>query len=299
MIIVGVKNGLGNQMFQFAFGKVLEWKYGINVYYDIMNDAFVSGFRTDMDVFEIGDYSTVDKELVEVFKPFSIAKYRIERKYLSYTYYKLRRIVHPSKLVLESLPSKYCELFEKFNFQKDYYFMGHWMNMRYFDGYENRIKALFQLKDKDFYQTGEAREMLDSDYDTVSVHIRRGDYLSSEFMEKIEMDYYNKALEVIRTKVPNPFLYIFTNDPDWVRDEFNYQIPYVLVSGNKGSDSYKDMMLMSLCKHNIIANSSFSWWGAFLNKNKDAIIISPAKWYSAIEKNTHVHNMIPEKWTRL
>ncbi|OJX90616.1 MAG: hypothetical protein BGP01_04340 [Paludibacter sp. 47-17] len=299
MIIVGIKNGLGNQMFQYAFGKVLEWKYNIPVEFDIMNDDFVSGLQTDMEVFETGDYRVADKSSTKVFMPFSVARYRLEKKYTAYIYYKLRRIVHPAKLITERFPSQYCIHFEHLDTSRRYYFMGHWMNLRYFSGFEERIRALFELKDKSFYQSDIAQEIVGSLQTPVSLHIRRGDYLGSNFIGAAEAAYYQRAIALIREKVESPVLYVFTNDLDWVEQEFKPGLPYKIVNGNSGADSYKDMVLMSLCKHNIIANSSFSWWGAWLNKNSSPLVICPLHWYTKDSMNRYVSEMIPFSWIRI
>ncbi len=297
MIIVGIKNGLGNQMFQYAFGKILEWKYNTLIYYDIMNDAFVSNNQTDMEIFDIGKYEVIDKKEIEKFKPFAIKKYWNEKQYFHYVYYKIRRYVSPNKLVLEPLPSCYVKYFESLNIHKDYYFMGHWMNVEYFKGYEKNIKELFELKDKSFYHSPIATEITTSKYTPISMHIRRGDYLSVGFMDNKGLDYYVKALDKIKDKVNNPFLYVFTDDPVWAKSELKIlDAPFKVVEGNSGENSYKDMVLMSMCKHNIIANSSFSWWGAWLNKNDDKIVIAPKKWYSSEIQNTFINNMIPNDW---
>jgi len=299
MIIIAIKNGLGNQMFQYAFGKVLEWKYSFDVAFDIMPDDFVSCKKTDMEIFTIGEYIIVEKKQTLAFQPFSIAKYRHEKKYLSYIYYKLRRMFHPDKLVTEKLPCQMVAEFENLSPARQYYFMGHWMNLKYFSGFEDRIKALFLLKDPVFYQSDMALEIINSTSAPVSLHIRRGDYLTSGFIQAAEMSYYEKAIHLIAEQVHNPMLYIFTNDPEWVTKEFKPELPYKIVQGNNGADSYKDLVLMSLCKHNITANSSFSWWGAWLNNNPKPLIVCPKQWYAEETLNTYVSEMIPQHWVRL
>jgi len=296
MVVVCLKNGLGNQMFQYAFGKVLEWKYNVPVEFDIMNDDFVSDMPTDMVVFSIGDYKIADNNQIKVFKPFSVARYKQEKKYLAYIYYKLRRKLHPAKLVTEKSPCQYVDDFEQLNVTRKTYFMGHWMNLRYFLGFEDRIRALFELKDNSFYESDIAQEIIGSLETPVSLHIRRGDYLSSGFIATTEMSYYQKAIALIKEQVESPVLYVFTNDPGWVEHEFKPELPYKIVSGNTGADSYKDMLLMSLCKHNIIANSSFSWWGAWLNKNASALVVAPQQWYPTERMNRYVSEMIPSNW---
>lgn len=299
MVIINIKNGLGNQMFQYAFGKVLEWKYKMPVYFDFMREDISTPLKTDLFVFNIGHVREIEPKLVEPFKPFSISQFKHQRKYFSYMYYKLRRIFNPKKLIMESYPSIYVDCFDKLNKRKDYYFLGHWMNASYYEEYRSEIVSLFNPVDNSFYNLPIVKEITHSDYDSVSLHIRRGDYLTCGFMEPADLEYYHHAINLIKERVKNPFFYIFTDDPEWVRTSFDLLAPYTLVTGNNGTDSYKDILLMSLCKHNIIANSSFSWWGAWLNENASKIILAPKKWYASKDSDKYVHNMIPKGWITL
>ncbi len=115
---------------------------------------------------------------------------------------------------------------------------------------------------------------------SVSIHIRLGDYIHNQYPLLIYSNYYEHAIKYIQQHVPNPVFYVFTNDAKLVKRIFKPQIPYTLVTGNTGKESFRDMQLMSLCKHNIIANSTFSWWGALLNTNENKIVIYPDTWLS-------------------
>ena len=115
---------------------------------------------------------------------------------------------------------------------------------------------------------------------SVSIHIRLGDYVAQKYPLLIYSNYYENAINYILKHVTNPVFYVFTNDPQFVQQKFKPNVPYTLVTGNNGSKSFRDMQLMSLCKHNIIANSSFSWWGALLNTNENKIVIYPDTWLS-------------------
>lgn len=299
MFIVNIKNGLGNQMFQYAYGRVLEWKYGVSVWYHFFGESEEHPRKTELDVFSINEINEPKNDIVESFKPFSVRRYRDERKYAKYLFYKLRRILQKNRLVTEPYPSQYLSCFENLDINKNYFFLGFWQNSKYFKGYEVEIKKLFILKDKGFYDTDIASEISNSTFDTVSVHIRRGDYLTSGFIEPTGICYYKKAIEQILVKLKKPYFYIFTDDPQWVQDEFKFNIPFTLITGNIGSDSYKDIILMSLCKHNIMANSSFSWWGAWLNENPNKIVIAPKKWYASAQRDKYATEITPKEWIRL
>lgn len=300
MIIVNVKNGLGNQMFQYAFGKVLEYKYGENVWFDLMRDEEDDmPLVSDLDVFQIEPILEISQKKVEPFKPFSVAYYRINRKYLSYIYFKIRRMVQPNRLITERVPGEYSKYFENLNPDKKYYFLGFWQNALYYSGFEDKIRGLFHPKDNSVFQSSIAKEISNSSFETVSLHIRRGDYLTAGFIEPASEQFIYDAIKLIKSKLKNPFFYVFTDDPQWVKDNIILDAPNKLIEGNEGRNSYKDIMLMSLCKHNIIANSSFSWWGGWLNKNAGKIVIAPAKWYATAERDKYSAYMTPKEWIRL
>ncbi|MDD4992422.1 MAG: alpha-1,2-fucosyltransferase [Paludibacter sp.] len=300
MVIVNVKNGLGNQMFQYAFSKVLEWKYQIPVMLDLMRDENDdTPLVNDLDVFEIERIQEVNQQLTKPFKPFSVAYYRNNKKYIQYVYYKLRRLLQPNRLITERYPSQPTKYFDKLKPNKKYYFLGFWQNASYYLGYEEKIKLLFQPKDATVLQSDIAIEISLSTYDTVSLHIRRGDYQTSGFIEPASATYIYAAIDLMKSKLRNPFFFIFTDDPQWVKSELKLQMPHKLVEGNENEKSYIDILLMSHCKHNIIANSSFSWWGAWLNNNPTKIVIAPKKWYASVERDKYSACITPNEWIRL
>ena len=131
----------------------------------------------------------------------------------------------------------------------------------------------------------------------MSVHIRRGDYLQDENLGGVcNNSYYLESVKILQTKLKNPFFYFFSDDPDWVKKTFNLDRMKV-IDWNTGINSYLDMFLMTKCKHNVIANSSFSWWGAYLNNYKNKIVIAPKVWFN---DNLHKDNdIVPKKWLKI
>lgn len=173
---------------------------------------------------------------------------------------------------------------ETFDVNREMYFWGYWP----FGDYLYKIIDLI-LDEFEFPQFDEAKNVELSkgiqETNSVSVHIRRGDYSDySEVFASVSMSYYKKAIKLIREKVDSPIFYIFSDDIDWCRTEFEKigltDPETVYVSGNNGNKSYRDMQLMTLCKNNIIANSGFSSWAAFLNKNSNKIVIEPEKYFT-------------------
>ena len=132
----------------------------------------------------------------------------------------------------------------------------------------------------------------------VSLHVRRGDYLLAKNMSVLGvcgLDYYKKAIEYVAKNVKNPYFFLFSDDIPWVEENLKINYPYEIVDINNGKNSFYDLWLMKNCKHNIIANSSFSWWGAWLNENPNKIVVAPKKWMNTIKKV----EVCPKDWIRI
>jgi len=135
---------------------------------------------------------------------------------------------------------------------------------------------------------------------SVSLHIRRGDKTNSKLHINLDLSYYLEAIKIISDKVPNLFLFIFSDDLKWVNENLvNLPFRLEIIDWNRGSESYLDMHLMSLCKHNIIASSTFSWWAAYLNSNPNKIVIAPRHFFTS--KNIQKENVgfIPNSWIQI
>ena len=139
-----------------------------------------------------------------------------------------------------------------------------------------------------------------ADSNSVSIHIRRGDYVADPTMYTshgtCDIDYYNRCVESLTEKVKDTSFFVFSDDPQWSRDSLKLQYPAIFVDHNDMEHGYEDMRLMSQCKHNIIANSSFSWWGAWLNNNENKIVLAPEKWFA--KKTYIINDMIPVQWVK-
>jgi hypothetical protein len=135
----------------------------------------------------------------------------------------------------------------------------------------------------------------------VSIHVRRGDYVSdagtNRFHGTCSVDYYHDAVDRISGFAPASHFFVFSDGIDWAKENLRLRQPVTYVDFNDGEKNYEDLRLMSLCKHHIIANSSFSWWGAWLNPNPDKIVIAPKKWFNDPSINTD--DLIPNSWLRL
>jgi hypothetical protein len=140
------------------------------------------------------------------------------------------------------------------------------------------------------------------DCNSVSLHIRRGDYISiqknaSKFIA-LDIQYYENAIKKISSLISNPIFFVFSDDVDWVKQNLKSEFETHYISNNNTkTTSYIDMQLMSMCQHNIIANSTFSWWAAWLNSNTNKIVISPSKWFQHFDVN--MDDILPDTWLRI
>ena len=163
---------------------------------------------------------------------------------------------------------------------------GFWQNIRYFQDIESEVLQAFSFHHIDKYNRQLAHDMSTSD--SVSIHIRRGDYLKYPEYAVCTPKYYQCAIASIQQRIATPKFNSFSDDWEWSERFMSQQgVVYKVIAHNRGADSYKDMFLMTQCRHNILANSSFSWWGAWLGEQQGRIVICPATWNLKSEKIIH------------
>lgn len=274
MKIVNIAGGLGNQMFQYAFALGLKEKFnGEEIKIDI---STFDGLKIERQ-YELGAVFNVQL-------PIATSK-------------DLRKVTHYSrnsklrKLMRRIFGRKRTEYKEPrlFTFWKDVYaingncyYEGSWQNEAYFKDYKSIIKKAFCFKNE---LDDKNRKILNAIRHTnsVSIHVRRGDYLNIPFYQNIcDEPYYRRAISYIKENVEKPHFYIFSTDTEWCKANIVPilgESPFTVIDWNTGLDSYKDMQLMSCCHHNIIAHSSFSWWAAWLNTNESKIVVAPKEWF--------------------
>jgi hypothetical protein len=180
------------------------------------------------------------------------------------------------------------------------YYEGYWQSEKYFKENAAIIRSELKLRQP----LAECRRALEQEIlssNAVSLHVRRGDYVERPEIQAIhgncEIEWYEKALNLLKERVENLKLFIFTDDIEWVRSNMTFDVGTVYVPKYDDGNDHEDLILMSKCKHHIIANSSFSWWGAWLNGSTSKLVIAPDRWFKSAEKCTI--DLIPESWIRL
>lgn len=318
MIIVRLVGGLGNQMFQYAMGRSLalrkntelkldkSWlgkKFSTGTYREYMLDVrnIQENFATAEELKRVknGDNGIAARFLLWILgKEFPVFKIKQIKNYLVARLLGKETPFYAQPVVNERFYYVFDPDILKVN--KDVYLQGYWNNEKYFKDIKDTIRKEFEVKTP---PTKENQAMLEKikDCNAVSIHIRRSDYVTDPVTKKLHntfnMDYYQKAVKIIASRVGDPHFFAFSDDIAWVKKNLKIKYPITYVDYNDIPHGYEDMRLMSSCKHNIIANSSFSWWGAWLNPNPDKIVIAPLKWLN--DPNIDTSDVTPKSWIRI
>lgn len=288
MIIVKLKGGLGNQMFQYAAGLAVAFAHRQELKLDITgyDDPHYVNANTPrqyrMFPFDLSARIATTEEIKKYKYPFGI-------------FSKAMRFLN-----FRILKKHYVDYDPNFLKKNHNYIEGYFQSERNFLDVKDKVTKEFTLK-KEF----ESKVFLAEKYKidktkSVSVHIRRGDYVSDSQINATHgvcsKEYYEKSISLMQSKIKTPIFYFFSDDIEWVKKEFGDHADFEYLS-SPNLQEYEELVLMSSCAHNIIANSSFSWWGAYLNKNPNKIIVAPKKW---VNKKPDQHpNITPEGWTKI
>lgn len=274
--ITVIKGGLGNQMFCYAFYLVqrVEKPFSLSL----------------IDIEE-----TVNKHFgLEIFNIFHC------KGLWRYKAFCLLHKLHPYFWKKYNIITQKNSLYYDENYlnksDSNVYYNGYWQSEKYFSNISKTIRNNFRFKESLLNTSTKEIVKILQKQNSVSIHVRRGDYLNESGWDTCNIDYYNRAIEYIKKKVANCEFYIFSDDIKWCKDQFNGQ-EYSFIDWNKDKDSWQDMYLMSQCKHNIIANSTFSWWGAWLNDTPQKIIIAPNIWFKDCKESEC--QIIPDNWIKL
>ena len=279
--------GLGNQMFQYALGRNLALRLNGELKLDL------SWFERDdlrsyaLGSFDIKEAFAEDPEIKKLTVGKAGVFERLGNRLLGRPRkpspaYMTEKHFYFDPLVLTHSSSLYLE--------------GYWQSEKYFSDIAPLLRREFTPKAP---QTGDNKKLADNiaSCNSVSIHVRRGDYVSDPDIQRVhgtcDLQYYQDCVKRILDEIPSPHFFAFSDDPPWVREHLPIPVPLVIVDHNRGKD-YEDLRLMSQCKHHIIANSSFSWWGAWLSPGRDKMVFAPKNWFAGGERDTR--DLIPEDW---
>ena len=282
MITIKIQGGIGNQMFQYAFGRSLSLKRKENLRLDT---SFYKNIKS-------GDTPREFK-----LNNFNIKADIIETDSLSKSTKTFWKLINKIGLMFhKDFHVRFHPYFLKVRIKN---FIGFFQSYKYFSDYEKEIKEDLTLK---IQLPAKAIEILEQikNSSSVSIHVRCGDYITNKDNLKsygvCSLDYYQNAISRIKEKVDKPVFYVFSDDINWVKSNLKTDENLIFVSDNNFDETVQ-LELMSNCKNNIIANSSFSWWAGWLNKNPNKIVIAPKKWTNIVNFDTI--DLIPEDWIKI
>ncbi|MDH7942939.1 alpha-1,2-fucosyltransferase [Pseudohongiella sp. SYSU M77423] len=290
IVIANITGGLGNQMFQYAAAKSLSLSLGFNLYICIDSYALKkqhNGYELNS-VFDIEtpalSRSDLAKYLGRICSTYVIRQSLARMKYCRYL---------NKSFINEHYLSRQKHLITS---RRPYYYLhGYWQSDKYFQLHETEIKKIFSFEKAKKLCMEHAQQIEDTN--SVSIHVRRGDYVTNQKANKLHgqcsLDYYKKAIEHMLQSHKNCTFFVFTDTPEWAREHIKANGAPMKFVHYTGKNAYVDMYLMSICRHNIIANSSFSWWAAKLNENIQKTVIAPYNWFNKKETPT---DLLPKTW---
>ena len=278
MRLIKMTGGLGNQMFIYAFFLQMRHRFPevrIDLS-DMMHYKAHNGYELHH-IFNLPEDEFCWPKWLKKLVEFLFFKVIIERKQN-----------------LETLEAFQC----KYNWPL-IYFKGFYQSERFFKDIEDEVRTAFRFdmnKANDYSR--KMAERIQADEHAVSFHVRRGDYVSPKFYQRFgtvcQLPYYQEAAKKILSIDPDAHFYIFSDDVKWVKEQL--QLPsFTIIEGNKGKDSWQDMMLMSLCRNHVIANSTFSWWGAWLDNHPEKTVIAPQRWLGDCD----MPHILPDEWVKI
>lgn len=289
MVTVRLNGGLGNQLFQYATGRAVAEARDCQLLLDISGykDEYL-GRRYHLDLFHIrAQPLAVDEQSFPT--PLRAAS-------------RLRKLwVHLQSLLPIGWRSVYVDRKagydpRLFRTRGRVVLIGYWQSEKYFAAIEDSLRQELTLRNAPLGHNARLANDL-RQCTSVCVHVRRGDYVSNDSHVALSADYYQRAASQMQTRLSSAVYYVFSDDISWCRERLCFANKTVFVDHNGPERDYEDLRLMSLCKHHIMANSSFSWWGAWLGQSPGQLVIAPTDWYLDASRSTC--DLIPNRWERL
>ena len=288
MIVTKIISGLGNQMFQYAAGLALAMRHGVPL-------------RLDTDFYGTQTLRRFELDRLNISAPLisSVDRYRIRLSHPNPggTLRGAARLIPIGKFQL--FTDRVCGVDPRFgSLPPNTYLDGYWQNEGYFKQISDDIRMEFAFRLPPDAPNAAMLETIRAAGNAVSVHVRRGDYLSgTEPLGPCPLKYYEDGLRWMQGRVPAAKYFIFSDDPDWTSANLPVPAGSTFVTHNTGKNDPEDLRLMAACNHFIIANSTFSWWGAWLSTSPGKCVVAPKRWFKDAHGNED--QIVPAEWTRL
>jgi hypothetical protein len=285
MIIANISGGLGNQLFQYAAAKALALHHNVELKLDISHFEEKSLRKFELDNFNCQPSIATAEELLPFRKK-------------SIIYRAAQKLLPPHKRKPFKQPG--FEYYPRFlEAPSNTYLKGNWQSEKYFMNIQDVLRSEFVVSPKLVAHLKNKSIEMENEH-SVSVHIRRGDYLNPSTLKYhgvLPVEYYKNAIAKIQSSGKDYKFYFFSDDIEWTKNNLVYDFPHEHISNVITKNHFEDFYLMSSCRNNIIANSSFSWWCARLNPNPEKIVVAPKKWFNEARANTK--DLIPAEWFRI
>ena len=287
-IITRLIGGLGNQLFQYAAARALALRHGAAVKLDLTGFEAYGLRRYELGNYPIAAQVARAEEIAAIVRPvpagiFARIMTRLQGPLPSH--YREPHFHYDEGLARQKLPL---------------YMDGYWQSDRYFADAADILRRDLSPLDPLEPENARVAELIRS-CSAVSLHVRRGDYVTNSHTNAYHgvcsLDYYRTAVAHVCAALPEAHFFIFSDDHDWTRTNLDLGYPATFVEANPPDRGFRDIQLMSMCHHHVIANSSFSWWGAWLNPSPNKIVVAPQRWFAGTDKNTD--DLVPAGWVRL
>lgn len=289
MVIVKLLGGLGNQMFQYAAGRRLAQVLETELTLDITR------FERDP------------------LRAYSLSHFHIQERFATQPEIESFFLKHPLHALLKQVSRRFGYTVIKESPRPSFvpqllsatgnvYLKGFWQSEQYFQDIRPLLLQEFEFKDAPDVENQSTLAAI-QESESVALHIRRGDYVTDAPTNQMHglcsLAYYQQAIETIAARVSQPSFFVFSDEPDWAKAHVNIPYPTCYVTHNSGENGHEDLRLMRQCKHFIAANSSFSWWGAWLAEYAGKIVIAPKQWFRELPPDANADHIVPKAWIRL
>ena len=289
-VVTHLIGGLGNQMFQYAAGYALSRRLNAPLKFDI-SDFSNYKLHNGLELVKVFNcpFECASQQAIEaVLGRHTNIKFLDRIQFLAYTR------LYPKHILVDRYRPE-----DKLKINFPLYMRGYWQNERYFKDYSQDIRKIFSFRSEMNDQNLSTLEKI-LQGNSISMHVRRGDYITNPKaaaeLGLTPLSFFRSAISYMTRKVASPRFFVFSDDIDWARSNLNAGWPIEYIENNHGPFSFSDMQLMSQCRHHIITNSSFSWWGAWLNPDPEKIVIGPQKWFANTKR---LYNPCPPEWVLL